>query len=360
MGNSTENKDKKIEELTAWKDALENYFRNTIIPQLFVDKDLIVRIFTPPAMKQFNLSEKDKGKHIDQISTNIKFSHLRENIEEVIENNQNLEKEIQTTDRRWYQMNILPYIEKKINKANGVIITFVDITHRVELLKNYEKQKLNYENTIYSISHDLRSPLSNIEGLIKLINITPKEKEEEISKYLEMLTTSVANLRENVESLTDLSKQSQESDESVSVEGIIKDVQLALTDKIGDTRAKIKTEIKVPEIKYPKKDLRSIVYNLVSNALKFHVPERTPEILIRTEEVNGYYKLEVSDNGTGIEEEMKGKIFTRNTRLRKDVEGTGLGLFIVKRMVDETGGRIEVDSSVGEGSTFNVYLSKYK
>ncbi len=90
-------------------ELLENYFENTIIPQLYIDGKLILRKFTPPAMKQFTLTLADIGKNVDEIKDNIRYPTFLENINEVIETRVGLEKEIQTTDLRWFQMNILPY-----------------------------------------------------------------------------------------------------------------------------------------------------------------------------------------------------------------------------------------------------------
>src|SRR5665213_703810 len=92
-------------------DELENYFRNTIIPQLFVDGELKLQKFTPPAMKQFNLSARDVGRSINDIKDNFRFPSIVDNIQYVIKSNEILEKEIQTTDLRWYQMNIIPYVK---------------------------------------------------------------------------------------------------------------------------------------------------------------------------------------------------------------------------------------------------------
>jgi two-component system phosphate regulon sensor histidine kinase PhoR len=79
---------------------VENYFRNTIIPQLFVDSDLVLRKFTPPAMKQFRLRPDDVGKPIAEIKDNFRFPAIMDDITHVIESNEILEKEIQTTDYR--------------------------------------------------------------------------------------------------------------------------------------------------------------------------------------------------------------------------------------------------------------------
>ena len=129
-------KNQLIQDLIEHNDELENYFRNTIIPQLFVDRELKLRKFTPPAMKQFSLSNSDVGRSINDIKDNFRFPSIVDNIQQVIKDNEILEKEIQTTDLRWYQMNIIPYVKMRENKTDGVIITFVEITMRI---KDFER-----------------------------------------------------------------------------------------------------------------------------------------------------------------------------------------------------------------------------
>ncbi|GAB3532909.1 hypothetical protein GCM10027443_17370 [Pontibacter brevis] len=346
---------KKLIELN---DELENYFSNTIIPQLFVDADMILRKFTPPAMRHFKLSPDDIGRHMDEVSSNIRFPTIIENIEEVIVSNNDIEKEVQTTDRRWYQMNILPYIIRKENRTNGVIITFIDINDRIEVLRGYEKLNKRYENIIFSISHDIKGPLSNIEGLIHILKGICGE-EADTKFIMDMLSGSVGNLRKTVLELAEIEGSNTDfarAAERVNFENVIEDAQLALKDRLYETGAQVKCEIIETEINLPRKNVRSIIYNLLSNAIKFKSPDRAPAIRIKTETSGDYVLLSVIDNGLGIEEDKKEAIFERYTRLRKDVEGTGLGLFIVKRMVEDAGGKIEVESTLGKGTTFKVYL----
>ena len=132
-------KNVQIKKLIEHNDELENYFRNTIIPQLFVDGELKLQKFTPPAMKQFNLTPNDVGKYINEIKDNFRFPTIVDNIEQVIKSNEILEKEIQTSDLRWYQMNIIPYVKMSDNKTNGVIITFVEITMRIKRFERTRK-----------------------------------------------------------------------------------------------------------------------------------------------------------------------------------------------------------------------------
>ena len=109
--NSTSNQ--QMQDLVELNEELENYFSNTIIPQLFVDANLILRKFTPPAMKQFSFSPDHIGRPMAEMIDHIRYSTITENIQQVIDTGLILEKEIQTTDLRWFQMNIIPYLIKK-------------------------------------------------------------------------------------------------------------------------------------------------------------------------------------------------------------------------------------------------------
>lgn len=339
-------------------EELENYFRNTVIPQLFVDANLILRKFTPPAMRQFDLTLADVGKPLSEAVTKIKYPTFIENIREVIETNRDMEKEIQTRDHKWFQMNILPYVTRKDNKNNGVIITFVDISDRIEVLKQYERLNLNYENVIFALSHDLKGPIHNIQSLITLLKNLREEDKEDAQILLETLSSSAGKLMQTIEELTEIIKHNTgfaETKERVNIEDIVEDVRLGLSDKIVVSNAQIHADIQVRELNFSRKNIRSILYNLLNNAIKFSAPGR-PEIWVKTERREDYVLLTVRDNGPGIERDKQEIIFSPHTRLNHEVEGTGSGLFIVKRMVEDLGGKVEVDSEPGEGSTFRVYF----
>ncbi|GAA4430521.1 hypothetical protein GCM10023188_17250 [Pontibacter saemangeumensis] len=357
---------RKLKELIELNDELENYFRNTIIPQLFVDADLILRKFTPPAMKQFNLAGCHIGRPMEELIDNIRYSTIIENISEVIKSGEIFEKEIQTTDLRWFQMNIIPYLIKRGNRTNGVIITFVDITDRMKVLRDLEKLNASHETFIYSVSHDLKAPLANIEGLVQHLNqVSGKLLENCAADNTEqrtvaaMLDKSVKSMRGIIEELAEIAKiegNYKETVETVHFESILRQVEMTIKDNIIESKASIRYAVEEPSIEFSRKNLRSILYNLLSNAIKYKSPDRTPEIQIRTVKENGFVQVSVKDNGLGISEDKKDLIFTPFTRFEKDKEGTGIGLYLVKKIIENAGGEIIVHSTVGEGSEFIVYL----
>ena len=353
-------------EIKTLLDEFDNYFANTIIPQIYIDAGLILRRFTPPAMKQFNFSPENIGKPFEDLVDNIRYSTIIDDVYEVIESGAIMEKEIQTTDFRWFQMNVIPYFIVKENKTNGVIITFIDITDRIRTLKELEKLNASHETFIYSVSHDLKAPLSNIEGLVKYLvesSASLLEKfgadTKEQQSIVELLDKSVSSMRNIINELTEITKienDFKEEVETVMLEKIIDEVKMILNEKINDNKAIIHVDIKEPEIEFSRKNIRSIIYNLLSNAIKYRSPDRIPEIHLKTEKVDGRIEISVKDNGLGIAEEKMDLLFTPYSRFEKRVEGAGIGLYLVKKIIENEGGKIRVNSKYGEGSEFIVSL----
>ncbi len=352
-------KDQQIETLVEQYTELENYFRNTIIPQLFIDADLILRKFTPPAMKQFSLKAGDLGKSINDIKDNFRFPTIVENIQQVIDSNEILEKEIQTTDFRWYQMNIIPYVALKDKKTNGVIITFVEITMRIKDLKDLEKLISDHETLLDTISHDIKTPLTSLVVAIDLLKNVSYEDSKQFKSLLIVVDNAMTKLQNIFNELTDTRKQEHKykaEQEILDFENILEDVRLTLNTNIIKSGAVIKSEVNVSEITFSRRKLRSIVYNLVNNAIKFQSPDRKPEIFIKTEREKEFIIISVKDNGIGIEPGKYDAIFSKYFRVENEIEGSGIGLYLVKEIVNNSGGKILVESQPGKGSEFKVYL----
>ncbi|CAN5920872.1 hypothetical protein BH24BAC1_BH24BAC1_17010 [soil metagenome] len=319
-------------------------------------------------MKQFRFSPDHIGRPMEELVDNIRFSTILDNIREVIDTGQILEKEIQTTDLRWFQMNIIPYLVTKENRLNGVIITFVDITDRMNVLRELEKLNTSHETFIYSVSHDLKAPLANIESLVELLIQTsgtlmePKTPDNSEQKMIAaLLNTSVKTMRSIINDLSEIVKiegHYKEKIETVRFENILHEVIWTIKDKIQESEAEIITEIDEREMEFSRKNLRSVVYNLLSNAIKYKSPARNPKISIRTSKENGFVQISVKDNGIGIVDKKLEAIFLPFTRYEKDMEGSGIGLYLVKKIVENEGGKIVVNSTPGEGSEFIVHLKQ--
>jgi len=352
-------KNQQIKDLIEHNDELENYFSNTIIPQLFVDGELKLQKFTPPAMKQFSLSAHDIGKPIADIKDNFRFPSILDNIQQVIESKKILEKEIQTTDLRWYQMNIIPYVIMKQNTTDGVIITFVEITMRINDLKEQEKMVADHEILLDTISHDIKNPLANLVFAIELFkDVTPND-EKEFQSLLKIVDSALTKMHKLIKELTEVRKEEHKykaQEELLNFEHILEDVRLTLNDNIIAANAIIISEINISEITFSRRKLRTIVYNLINNAIKFKSAERQPKIIVTTSKEGDFTVISVKDNGIGIDESKLEAIFSKYYRLENAIEGSGIGLYLVKEIVRNAGGKVLVESQLNKGTDFQVYL----
>ena len=270
------------------------------------------------------------------------------------------------------------YIPHKIN--NSVVGYFALITdisdhkNAEERLKrteadlrkrNEELERINndLDNFIYTASHDLKSPVVNLQGLTSIIR---KKLDKETtgfdgSELLGMVDKSVQKLKNTISELTEIAKVQKDLEqqaEKVSFQDIADDVKEDINGMIEESGVLLEEEWLIPVITYPRNNLRSILYNLLSNAVKYRCPDRQPKISTKTYQENGYVILQVEDNGLGISKQQQPKMFSMFKRFHSHVEGTGVGLYIIKRIVENRGGKIEVESEQNSGSVFKVYLKK--
>jgi len=353
----------KNKELLEINDDLNNYFRSNINGQIFVNNDLMLMKFSPGTVNQINLLDSDIGRPLSHISTNIKFETIIEDIKKVIADGSVITKEIETNNGKWYQIMTMPYVQQADNKSTGAIITFNDISElkktQSELdKKNKSLQRINtdLDHFIHAASHDLLAPLGNIETSINIMNqMTLSDKK--LLDFLNVINSSVKTFRGLIKDIATIAKIEGDNIamEPVNLDEIINNVIWSLENKIKSSGAVITRELEADIIFFSKKNLRSIVYNLVSNAIKFKRDDN-PLIQIRSAREGDFVVLSVQDNGLGIPKAKLKKIFEMYGRLQQDIEGHGIGLYLAKKIVDAAGGNIIVESEPGEGSKFMIYL----
>ncbi len=185
---------------------------------------------------------------------------------------------------------------------------------------------------------------------------------QEVKNITYMIGQAVDRFKKTINNLTDitrLQKDNKEDESQVNLREVVDGVKLDLQHTLTSADGKLIVNLKeCTSISFSEKNLRSVVYNLVSNAIKYRDLERQLEINISCQEVDGYTVLTVQDNGLGISSANQEKLFSMFKRFHDHVEGSGIGLFMVKRIVDNANGKIEVESKEGEGSTFRVYFRK--
>lgn len=257
----------------------------------------------------------------------------------------------------------MPCVREIDNKIYGAIVTFNDITElintQLELAKtnkNLVRINEDLDNFVHVASHDLISPLNGIEGSIGLMNAL-KLTNPELDEFLKVINSSVQKFRTLIKSISAIGKleSAQREVELVDIDEVITNVEWSLDSQIKKSGALIVRNIEVKHIHFSKKNFRSIVYNLVSNAIKF--TEGTPPIIeIESLEDGDSTIVSVKDNGIGMSRKDIQKIFELYGRLHHVVEGDGIGLYLAKKMVDAANGKIVVESELGVGSKFILYF----
>ena len=354
----------KNKELLELNDDLNNYFRSNINGQLFVNRDLLLMRFSAGTVKQINLLPSDIGRPLSNISTNIKFETFTEDIKKVIETGNIITKQIESNDGQWYQIMTMPYLQAD-DSINGAVITFNDISElkRVQSeldIKNEKLTRINadLDNFVHTASHDLLGPLGNIEGSIAVMNKIPVT-DPELLKFLHIINSSVKKFRALIKDLSVIGslEEGMKTSEMIDMDEQIDNIEWSLENKIKESGATIIRKLEVKHINFSRKNLRSIVYNLISNAIKFS-KDIPPIVTVSTGIRDGSIFISVLDNGRGIEKQQLSTIFNMYGRLHQDIEGQGIGLGLAKKIIDAANGRIEVKSAVGKGTLFTIYLSE--
>jgi len=260
--------------------------------------------------------------------------------------------------------------EAVIRKANDELeITVKRRTKELEMANaQLKKTNANLDNFVYTASHDLKLPIANLEGLQQSLKEElsgSEEKNEEIEVLNDMVGNCIIQLKDTIDDLIEIIKRPQDKDTEDALrqgdcKSILDEIKLSIQELIHSTEASIEVNFIDCSIDIPKANFRSILYNLLTNAIKYHSPERKPIIKVSLKEKNDFNILEVLDNGIGISDEDLKKLFQKFERLNQDkeVEGTGIGLFIVKNTIEKSGGKIEVESKEGIGSSFKVFFKK--
>ena len=233
---------------------------------------------------------------------------------------------------------------------------FDDVTDRKRSVEDLQ-------DFVYTVSHDLKSPLRKLDGFSKLLE---DESREHLSgdalHYLDRIHFNTQKMKTLIEDLLELSRIGRVEVElrAVDMKSVIRDCEEELAPKLTEMNGEIIQLCDFPTIKYQKVRLRQILFNLIENALKFSHAERAPRIEIGCDDHDNEYLFFVRDNGIGIETEYLEKIFGIFQRLNRQesYDGTGIGLTIVKRIVDNAQGKIWAESVDGQGSTFFFTIAK--
>ncbi len=218
--------------------------------------------------------------------------------------------------------------------------------------KELHRYNEDLEQFTYSVSHDLRAPVRSIHSFLDLIDKNIENKGV-VLEYLQIArenSTLLSNLLEDLLEYTRVGR-SQVALVDIDLNDIMTKVSRSLDSAIQNINAEIIVN-DLPEIKGHPSDIYLLFQNLVQNSLKFRSPERKPIISISAETSENFHTIVVSDNGIGIKSDYLTKIFGVFQRVDNNKEGTGIGLAIVKKVIEHHNGELHVESVEKQGTTF--------
>ncbi len=251
----------------------------------------------------------------------------------------------------------------------GAVVLFSDITERKlaekdlrETLQELARSNRELETFAYVVSHDLQEPLRMVQSYVQLLERRHSEELDETAReFIDFAVDGTMRMQGMIEDLLRYSRVDSRggSFDEVDLDDVLDDVRANLAASVEETGATVEYE-DLPEIRADRSQMVQLFQNLVGNAIKFHGDE-PPEVRITAESRNGSYVIAVKDNGIGIPEDQRERIFAIFQRLHRPeaYPGTGIGLSICKKIVERHGGSIRVESVPGEGSTFLVELPAY-
>jgi light-regulated signal transduction histidine kinase (bacteriophytochrome) len=260
----------------------------------------------------------------------------------------------------------LPWRATEIDAARGFRNAVQDIVlrraeERAELTSQLQATNRELEAFSYSISHDLRAPFRHIVGYAELLSERERNLDKTSAHYLQSITDAALSAGRLVDDLLNFSQLGRAS---------LRLGKVDLAKLVAEVRRSIEPDIATRSIEWrigalpqawgDSAMLRQAFQNLIDNAVKYTAPRERAEIEITGEDLGDAVRCVVRDNGVGFDMTYVGKLFGVFQRLHRteDFEGTGIGLALVKRIIDRHGGSIEAHGSVGQGARFTFTLPK--
>lgn len=227
--------------------------------------------------------------------------------------------------------------------------------------KTLQKLNLDLDNYVYAASHNLKSPITNMEGLLTLIQDELDQGVLPDKILLENMQLSMQRVKTTIQTLTNiiqLEKNPYDDIQEIELSAILKEITTEINLMIQQNSVLIITQFDIPSVQYSALGLKSILYNLISNAIKYSHPDRVPKIEIKSyRNPSGNVCISIKDNGLGIDLERNGNsLFKLFKRFHTHTEGSGIGLYSIKQLIERKNGSIQVTSTLNQGTEFTVTL----
>ncbi len=349
--------DNHVRAISLQREELEKVFASMTEGVLVISKKEEILRMNHAAGIQFQVEPNQvQGRFIQEI---IRNNDLVRFIREILANRIVEKKEItiQNDEAHFFEAHG-SILENDIGEVAGVLIVLNDITH----LKKLETIRQDF---VANVSHELKTPVTVIKGLIETLMAGTLEKKEETHRFVQLLHKHANRLHAIIEDLLTLSRMEQHTEnqplvlEKGAIQTVLEEAVIICQGKAEAKKITLVTDCKQElTAQINALLLEEAVINLLDNAIKFSEPGGTIHVVAKSEK--DVVVIQVQDQGVGIPRQHLPRIFERFYRVDKarsrDLGGSGLGLAIVKHIAQLHGGSVAVTSTVGEGSIFSIQL----
>ena len=235
------------------------------------------------------------------------------------------------------------------------LYTIYDVSKIEQLLQDLQAKNDELERFTYTVSHDLRAPLITVAGFVGYLEQDVKKGDlEKVSKDVFRINEGIARMQRLLTELLELSRIGRMANlsEEIPFGEIVREALKSVEGRLQARQVQVKVEADLPSVFVDRTRLIEVIQNLVDNAAKFMDGQENPTIEIGVQTNSGKPVFFVRDNGIGIAHEHFERIFGLFNKLDVNSEGTGIGLALVKRIIEVHGGRIWVESELGKGTAF--------
>ncbi len=286
-----------------------------------------------------------------EIRVQERTAELAERNKELMEANRRLEKQSkELKDMQLATLNIAEDLDEARREAEKAKKQLEEMAIKLE------RSNRDLQDFAYIVSHDLKAPVRKIAMFGELLEESLAGKlDEDEQENLQFMIQGAKRMQELIDALLTYSRVHTRGKppERVDLKGIVEDLkEVELAIPLEESGGEIVIEEPLPAVYADPSQMHQLLQNLIANGLKYHREGVPPVIIIRGKVEGSMARIEVQDNGIGIEKEYQDRIFGMFQRLHADNEGTGVGLAVCKRIVERHGGGIGVESTPGCGSTF--------
>lgn len=283
------------------------------------------------------------------LQTNVLISRQKEEIENQVAGLENAQAIIESQNQKLKTYNDTLALQVE-ERTQQLVETNNEITQNNQQLEQYS----------YMTAHNLRGPVARLLGLTAIFGKLGDDGDKEIVDKIQKEASSLDTLIKDLNKILQVRRASEELKQSIDLASGITQAIHILETEIKEASAALTTDFsKIQSVTFVPTYFENIVYNLISNAIKYRHPDRLLKIHINSFEEAGYTGLRISDNGLGIDmEKNKDNIFGLYKRFHFHKDGKGIGLYMIKAQIETLGGKIKLQSTVNVGTEFTLLFPK--